>query len=115
MLPFLKGGQHQSWVQKKTKIRADWSCHTPTSDEVGTFLDKSAGIQNGKSLSSILSLLTDYPCKHVFKLILFSEFFFFFAVAVTNELVEKQPTCVVVTIVSFFPAALRGHHSLTGA
>lgn len=45
----------------------------------------------------------------------FFRVFFFFAVAVTNELVEKQPTCTVVTIVSFFPAALRGHHSLTGA
>lgn len=69
---------------KKTKIRADWSCHTPTRDEVGTFLDKSAGIQNGKSLSSILSLLTDYPCKHVFKLILFSEFFFLLLLSQMN-------------------------------
>lgn len=69
---------------KKTKILADWSCHTPTRDEVGTFLDKSAGIQNGKSLSSILSLLTDYPCKHVFKLILFSEFFFLLLLSQMN-------------------------------
>lgn len=63
---------------KKTQICADWSCHTPTRDEVGTFPDKSAGIQNGKSLSSIFSLLTDYPWKYVFKLILFSGIFFFF-------------------------------------
>lgn len=45
----------------------------------------------------------------------FFRVFFVVVVAVTNEIVEKQPTCVVVTIVSFFSAALRGHHSLTGA